>query len=198
MGVGEGGARAVAREGGGGDGGTTWVGEAEDFSDLVETFADGVVEGGADNLEGVGRGHVDELGVAARDDEGEEGEGGGMVGVEPVGVDMRLEMVNGVEGFVVEEGEGAGGQSADEEGTEKAWGVGDGDGVDVVPGEGGVGEGAVEDGEDGFEVGTGGDFGDDATVGFENVNLGNDNVRQNTSPVLDNGDGSFVAGGFDG
>lgn len=42
-------------------------------------------------------------------------------------------MVDGVEGFLVEDGEGAGGKGADEKGTEEAGGVGDSDGVDVVP-----------------------------------------------------------------
>ena len=47
-------------------------------------------------------------------------------------------MVGGVEGFVVEEGEGAGGEGADEEGAEESRGMGDGDGVDLVPVELGV------------------------------------------------------------
>ncbi len=85
-------------------------------------------------------------------------------------------MVDGVEGFVVEDGEGAGGESADEETAEEAGGVGDGNGVDVVPSDFGVCKGFVDDGEDGFEVASGCDFGDDAAVGFENVDLGDDDV----------------------
>ena len=40
----------VAVLGGLGDGGATGVGKTEDFGNFVETFADGVVVGGADNL----------------------------------------------------------------------------------------------------------------------------------------------------
>lgn len=52
-----------------GDGGAAGVGKAENFGDFVETFADGVVAGGADDLELVVGGHEDDLGVATRDDE---------------------------------------------------------------------------------------------------------------------------------
>ena len=81
--------------------------------------------------------------------------------------------MGGVEGFVVEDGEGAGGEGADEEGAEEAGGVGDGDGVDLGPMEAGSDERLVDDGEDGFDVGASGDFGDDAAVNFVDVDLGN-------------------------
>ncbi len=61
-----------------------------------------------------------------------------MFGFKPVAIDMTFEVVNWVEGFVVEDGEGAGGESADEETAEESGGVGDGDGVDVVPSDFGV------------------------------------------------------------
>ncbi len=48
-----------------GDGGAAGVGETEDFGDFVETFADGVVESSADDLEVVMFSHADDLGVAA-------------------------------------------------------------------------------------------------------------------------------------
>ncbi len=60
-----------------GDSGTARVGKAEDLGDFVETFADGVVAGGADDFEMVVGGHVEDLGVAAGDNEGEEREVGG-------------------------------------------------------------------------------------------------------------------------
>lgn len=49
--------------------------------------------------------------------------------------------MDGVEGLVPEDCEGAGGEGADEEGANEAGGVGDGDGVDV--GGGGFGGGRV-------------------------------------------------------
>ena len=42
------------------------------------------------------------------------------------------------EGFVMNEGEGAGSEGADEEGADQSWSMGDGDGIDVVPSEVGV------------------------------------------------------------
>ena len=50
------------------NGGATGVGKTEDFGDLIKTFADGIVAGGADDFEGVVGGHVKDLGVAAGDD----------------------------------------------------------------------------------------------------------------------------------
>ena len=46
--------------------------------------------------------------------------------------------MDGVEGFVVKDSKSASGESSDEEGTEEARGVSDGDGVNFVPGEVGV------------------------------------------------------------
>lgn len=88
-------------------------------------------------------------------------------------------MVDGVEGFVVQNRESAGGESADEEGTEEAGRMSDGDSIyfrPVIFFEAGALESLVDNGHDCFEVRTGGDFGNDATVGFKNVDLGNDDV----------------------
>ena len=56
--------------------------------------------------------------------------------------------------------------------------MGDGDVGDVVPSNVGVCDSFVDDREDGLEVAAGGDFGDDATVSFEDVDLGDDDVRK--------------------
>ena len=53
-----------------------WIGETKDFGNFVETFADGVVSGGADDVEMVMFCHVNELGVAAGNNGGEERKGG--------------------------------------------------------------------------------------------------------------------------
>lgn len=59
----------VTIESGLGDGRAARVGKAEDLGDFVEAFTDGVVAGGADDVELVMGRHVDDLGVAAGDDE---------------------------------------------------------------------------------------------------------------------------------
>lgn len=91
--------------------------------------------------------------------------------VEPVGVDVGFEVVDGVEGLVPENSESAGGEGADKEGTEQAGGVGDGDSVEVIRGEVGVMQSLMDDGQDGFEMRASGDFGNDTTISCENVNL---------------------------
>lgn len=131
-----------------GDRRTAGIGKTEDFGDFIKTFADGVVTRGANDFKMVVLWHVNNLSMTAGDDEREKGEGGGiLIGkVEPVGIDVRFEMMNGVEGFVPENGKGAGGESANEKGSEKARGVSDGDIVDVVFGEMGVIERFMNDG----------------------------------------------------
>lgn len=55
----------------------------------------------------------------------------------------------------------------------------------------------MDDREDGFEVGAGGDFRDDPAVGSENVDLGNDDVAEDIDAVFDDGGSGFVTRGFD-
>lgn len=107
-------------------------------------------------------------------------------------------MVDGIEGFMPEDGEHAGGKGADEEGAEEAGGVGDSDVVDAVFGEMSVGKGLVDDGKDGFKVGAGGDFGDDATVGGEDVDLRDDDITEEPAVVRNDRGGGFVTRRFDG
>lgn len=45
--------------------------------------------------------------------------------------------------------------------------------------EAGVFESLVDNREDGFEMGTGGDFWDNSAIAFENINLGNYDVGKN-------------------
>lgn len=117
---------------------------------------------------------------------------------EPIGIDMRLEMMDGVEGFIPEDGESAGSKSADEKRPDKARGMSDGNGVNIGSGDASVAKGLVDDGEDGFEVGAGGDFGDDASVSSKNVDLGDDDVAENMGAIFNDGGSGFVTGGFDG
>ena len=64
----------IAEFGSLGDSRAARVGEAEDFGDFIEGFADGVILGLPDEVVVAVGAEVDELGVAAGDDEGEEGE----------------------------------------------------------------------------------------------------------------------------
>lgn len=55
----------------------------------------------------------------------------------------------------------------------------------------------MNDGENGLDVGAGSNFGDDAAVDFEEVDLRNDGVRKNAVAIFDDRSSSFVAGRFD-
>ena len=89
---------------------------------------------------------------------------------------MALDVIEGVERFLVDDGEGTGGQDADEQTAAQPGAVGDGDGVDVVPGAATLREGVVNHGVDGLEVAAGGDFGHHAAVFAVNVYLRHNNI----------------------
>lgn len=179
------------------DGGTTGVGKPENLGGFVEGFADGVIESGADDLK-IGMGSlVNELGVAARYDKGKGGEGGGIWAIKPVGVDVGFDMMNGIEGFLMCEGECAGGESADKKRAIEAGSVGDGDGVNLIYGESGIFEGLVDDGVDGLDVGAGGEFRDDAAVFAHQIGGRGNDVAFDGAAICYDGSASVVAGGFD-
>ena len=73
------------------------IGQAEHFGDLVEGFADGIVDRRAEPQIIADAAHRDELGMAARDEQQQIGkiETAG----EPRGQRMGFEMVDGDEGF---------------------------------------------------------------------------------------------------
>ena len=63
-------------------------------------------------------------------------------------------MVNGVQGLIVEDCQCTGSEGANEEGSDKAGCIGDGNSVNVVPGAVGVLKGLIDDGVDHFDVTT--------------------------------------------
>ena len=91
---------------------------------------------------------------------------------------MRLDMVYLVERLIVNDGEGAGGERADEQRADQAGRVGDGYGVDVIPGAAGIRQSLFNDRVDNFQVAAGGNFRDNATVFSMDVNLGIDHIRK--------------------
>lgn len=106
-------------------------------------------------------------------------------------------MMGGVERFVVEDGESASGEGADEERAEKTGGVGDGDSIDIGDLELGFFKRLVDDGEDSLDVRASGDFGDYAAVSLVNIDLGNYDVAQNMGTILNDGSRSFITTGLD-
>lgn len=86
----------------------------------------------------------------------------------------------------------AGSEGADKKGADEAWGMSDGNGVDVGPIELSVGEGLVKDGVDGFDMRASSDLGNNATVGGMNIDLRNDDVGKNAIAIFDDGRCGFV------
>ena len=110
---------------------------------------------------------------------------------------MRLDMVYLVERLIMNDGEGAGGERADEQRADQAGRVGDGDGVDIVPGAISVRQSFFDDRVDNFQVAAGGNFRDDAAVFGVDVNLGIDHIRKQAFAVLNDRRRCFVAAGLD-
>lgn len=106
-------------------------------------------------------------------------------------------MMYRIQRFVMDDGQRAGGKGADEEGADKARGVSDGNGVDIVPGAVGVGEGLVDHRIDDFDVAASRDLWYNTTILSVNIDLCLDNVREEPSAVFDNRGCCFVATAFD-
>ena len=181
----------VAFERGAINSGATWVWKSENFGDFIENFADGIVASAADDMKIVVVLHIYNLRMAAGNDEGEERKFR-FVATQPVGVDVRFEMMGRVKRNVVKNGGSAGGEGADKKGADEAWGMSDGNGVNVGPIELSVSEGLVKDGVDGFDMGASGDFGNNATVGGMNIDLRDDDVGKNAVAIFDDGRCGFV------
>ena len=135
--------------------------------------------------------HIYNLRMTAGNDEGEERKFR-FVATQPVGVDVRFEMMGRVKRNVMQNGGSAGSEGADKKGADEAWGMSDGNGVNVGPIELSVSEGLVKDGVDGFDMRASGDLGNNATVGGMNIDLRNDDVGKNAVAIFDDGRCGFV------
>jgi len=138
------------------------------------------------------------VGVAAADDESEQGVGVGEGGfrVHEDGVDVAFEMVDGDERFVGGEGERFGEGDADEQCAGEAGAFGYSYGVEIFVGDAGAVHGFADDRGDGAQVLAGGQLGDyAAVVGVDE--LRGDHVGERFAAVADHGGGGLVAGAFD-
>lgn len=181
----------VAFERGASNSGATWVGETENLGDFIEDFANSIVASAADNMEIIVALHIYNLRMAAGNDKGEERKFR-FVATQPVGVDVRFEMMGRVKRNVMQNGGSTGSEGADKKGADEAWGMSDGNGVDVGPIELSVSKGLVEDGIDGFDMRTSGNLGNNAAVGGMNIDLRNDDVGKNAVAIFDDGRCGFV------
>ncbi len=94
-----------------GNSGATRIGKTENFGDFIEAFTDGIVTSRGDNFEMIMGGHADNLGVAAGNDESKERKF--RFFGEPVGINVRFEMMNWIKINVMQNADGASRESAD-------------------------------------------------------------------------------------
>ena len=105
-------------------------------------------------------------------------------------------MVYFVKRLIVNDGEGAGGERADEQRADQAGRVGDGDGVDIPPSAISIGQGFFNDRVDNFQVAASSDFRDDAAVFGMDVDLGIDHIRKQAFAVFNDRRRCFIAAGL--
>ena len=110
---------------------------------------------------------------------------------------MRLDMVYLVERFIVNDGEGAGSERADEQRADQPGRVGDSYGVDIVPGAISVRQGFFNDWIYDLQVAAGSNFRDDAAVFGVDVDLGINHIRKQAFAVFNDRRRRFVAAGLD-
>ena len=109
---------------------------------------------------------------------------------------MSLDVVYLVKRLIVNDGEGASSESADEQRADQAGRIGDGDGVDIVPGAICVRQGFFDDRVNNFQVAAGGNFWDNAAVFGMDVDLGIDHIRKQAFAVFNDLRRCLVAAGF--
>ena len=165
--------------------------------DLIKAFPCRVVTRGAEDMEFRVVLHVDDQRMPAGDDEAQKRRFQIRVR-QIVGRDMPADMVHRDERHAEAVGRGLGKVDADEHRADQPRRVGDGDGVDVLPGQVRLVKRRIRQGVDGLDVLARGKLGHDAAVEPVQGDLRRDAVGQDGSSVLHDGDGSLVAGGFHG
>lgn len=102
-------------------------------------------------------------------------------------------MIDGDERLAEGEGECLGAGEPDEERADEPRAVANGDGVELVEGDSGVGESAADGREEALGVGAGGDFGDDAVILRVQVVLAGNDRGEHAAGADDHRRGGLVA-----
>jgi hypothetical protein len=178
------------------EGGAAGEAEAEHARRLVEGLAGRVVAGAADDLEASVLRHPDHVRVRPADHQPKQGwleVGAG----QHRGVDVAPQVVDSGQGPVPGRGQSLGHAHADEQAADQARAAGHRQLVEVGGSDACPLEGEVEQLGQALEVVAGGELGDDAAEVPVQVDLRVDDVGQDLATVLDDRDGSLVAGRLD-
>ena len=182
------------------DHGAAGVAQAEEFADLVEGFAGGIVTGLAEQAVDATLAHLEEMGVAAA---GHEGEGGELdrravaARFENDGVDVTFDVVDADEGHAGGEGQALGVGEPDEQRADEPRTHGDGDGRKVLQAGVGAEQGFAHHRNDGAKVFARGELRDYAAVLAMHGDLRGHYARKHGIAAGHDGGGGFIAGGFD-
>ena len=109
---------------------------------------------------------------------------------------MAFDVIDADEGFARGPGDGFGKIDADEQGTDQAGALRDGEAIEFVRGDLSLLQRRRDDAFDFFEMFARSDFRHYAAKAFMGFSLGMDDVRDDARAVFDHGGSGFVAGTF--
>ena len=106
---------------------------------------------------------------------------------------MAFDVVDADDGFARSEGDGFGEVDADQQGTDQAWALRDGDAIKFRVSHSGCFQSFINDARDLFQMFARSQFGDYAAVFFVSGYLRIDDVGQDSRAVSNHGGGGFIA-----
>ncbi len=173
------------------------VGQPQQSRHLVEGLAGGIVDRLAEKLDVAHQiAHEQQRGVTAGDQQSDRRQLEGLVAgaAEHVCADVADEVVDGVERPVEREGKRFRGADADHERAREPRAVRDGDRVEVGKADARLGERGPKGGLERFEVGAGGDLGNDPAEARVLIHRRGDHVGQQRLAAHDSNAGLVAAG----
>jgi len=173
--------------------GTAGITKSEGPGDLVKGFTGSVIARPGDDFEAFVVVDDDEMAVGAGNNETEKRRFPGGIG-EVVGRDVAGDVMDPDQWFAGGGGQAFGGGQANQQGTDQAWSIGHGNGVDIGERGAGLGQGLVDHGQDGFDMHARGDFWYNTAILLVYRSLGGDDVGPDLAAVGDDCGSSFIAG----
>ena len=183
------------------DGGATREAEPKQARTFVKRLAGGVVQRAPEVAKAAVACHQDELGMAAGDEQAEDGKDRFLWQIgcvaQPIGVDVRLEVVDRDERTAERVGHPFGGIHAHDQCTSEPGSLGDGNGVDFLAIDACLPQSLLDHRDDGRHMASRGKLGHDAAVAFVEVELRRHNRGQNPATSGNDCRRRFVTRCFD-
>ena len=106
---------------------------------------------------------------------------------------MRFDMMDGVEGFFVDDRKCSGGERTDQQRPDQPWGIGDGYRIDIAPSTPRISQSSFYHWIDRFDMTSGGNFWYYTTILSMDINLTRHGVGKQTSPIFYHSGSGLVA-----